>query len=81
MINRCCAVDKSNTRFAHLRSGDFILEYILLHPRIPRGDSARYIVDAASGITPGYPRMILLSLKSKLLPHLLKRIYSIKLGP
>jgi len=27
------------------------------HPRIPRGDSARH-VDVASGITPGYPRMI-----------------------
>jgi len=26
------------------------------HPRIPRGDSARYI-EVASGITPGYPRM------------------------
>jgi len=26
------------------------------HPRIPRGDFARYI-DVASEITPGYPRM------------------------
>jgi len=27
-----------------------------IHPRIPTGDSARY-VDVSSGITPGYPRM------------------------
>jgi len=30
---------------------------IFTHPRILRGDSAHYI-DVASGITPGYPRMI-----------------------
>jgi len=31
-----------------------------MHPRIPRGDSARYIniVDVAGEITPGYPRML-----------------------
>jgi len=29
------------------------------HPRIPRGDSARYInIDVAGGIIPGYPRML-----------------------
>ena len=26
----------------------------IYHPRIPRGDSVRYINDLASGITPGY---------------------------
>jgi len=31
---------------------------IPMHPRIPRGDFARYIVDVASEITLGYPRMI-----------------------
>jgi len=33
---------------------------VKFHPRIPRGDSARYIniVDVASEITPGYPRMV-----------------------
>jgi len=34
-----------------------IVVCVASHPRIPRGDFARYI-DVESGITPGYPRMV-----------------------
>ena len=43
-------------RLLHLCVFYFETKVCNKHPRIPWGDSARYI-DVASGITPGYPRM------------------------
>ena len=54
----------------------------LIHPRIPRGDSARYIDDVASGITPGYLRMRLIHfLVSSIVTYGSSRLGTIEISP